>query len=136
MHTHETEREAPGVGPAAKNVAEHASSLVRLELELAALEVRRKLISLAKGIAFAFVAAILLVYAIGFGLGSAAAGIATFTSVWVALLIVTGGLVLLTALFGALAALAIKRGAPPVPEQALREAKLTSEALKSNGNVE
>jgi hypothetical protein len=133
MHTHETEQ--PGLGPAAKNVAEHASTLVRLELELAALEIRRKIISLAKGIAFALVAAILLAYAIGFGLAAGAAGIATATSVWVALLIVTGALVLLAVLLGAFAALAIKRGAPPVPEQALREAKLTSEALKSNGNV-
>jgi hypothetical protein len=29
---------------------------------------------------------------------------------------------------------AIKKGTPPVPEQALREAKLTTEALKSDGN--
>ena len=40
MHTPETEtesREGPGLGAAAKQVAEHASALVRLELELAAL---------------------------------------------------------------------------------------------------
>jgi hypothetical protein len=28
----------------------------------------------------------------------------------------------------------IKRGTPPVPEQAIREAKLTTEALKANGH--
>ena len=27
----------------------------------------------------------------------------------------------------------IKKGTPPVPEQAIREAKLTTEALKTNG---
>jgi hypothetical protein len=27
----------------------------------------------------------------------------------------------------------IKKGTPPLPEQAIHEAKLTSEALKSNG---
>ena len=34
--------ETPGVGTAAKQVAEHASMLARLELELAGLELKRK----------------------------------------------------------------------------------------------
>jgi hypothetical protein len=132
MHTHETEREAhAGLGPAAKNVAEHASALVRLELELAALEVKRKIASLAKGIVLALAAAIVLVFALGFGISAAAAGIATFTSTWIALLIVTGGLVLLAALLGLVGLNAIKKGTPPVPRQALREAKLTTEALRN-----
>ena len=42
MHTQETEQDAPGLGASAKNVAEHASTLVHLELELAALELKRK----------------------------------------------------------------------------------------------
>jgi len=41
MPTRETEINA-GVGPAAKQVAEHASSLARLELELAILELKKK----------------------------------------------------------------------------------------------
>jgi hypothetical protein len=135
MKTPETEHETQaGLGPAAKNVAEHASALVRLELELAALEVRRKLRSLALGIFLALGAAVLLFYAIGFGLAAAAAGIATSTSVWTALLIVTGALALIVALLGLLAQRSIKRGTPPVPEQALREARLTTEALKNGHN--
>ena len=47
MHTQETEREAPGLGTTAKSVAERASALVRLELELATLELKRKASSLA-----------------------------------------------------------------------------------------
>jgi hypothetical protein len=31
---------------------------------------------------------------------------------------------------------AIKQGTPPVPEQALEEARLTTEALRSNGSHE
>jgi Putative Actinobacterial Holin-X, holin superfamily III len=125
----ETEQQQ-GVGKATKSVAEHASALVRLELELAALELRRKLISLAMGIGLAFGAVLFLLYAFGFGLAAAAAGIATATSVWAALLIVTGALLLITLLLGTFAVLALKRGTPPVPEQAIREAKLTTEALK------
>ena len=134
MHTQETEREH-GLGPATKNVAEHASALVRLELELAALELKRKATKLAMGIAFGLVAAILLLFALGFGIGAAAAGIATATSTWLALLIVTGGLVVLAGVLGMLALSSLKKGTPPVPEQAIREAKLTTEALKSDGHA-
>jgi hypothetical protein len=135
MHTQETEHEnQPGLGPAAKNVAEHASALVRLELELATLELRRKVASFARGIAFGLGAAVLLIFALAFGMAAAAAGIATVTSTWLALLIVTGGLVLLAVLLGLGAVVSFKKGTPPVPEQALREARLTTEALKSDGN--
>ena len=135
MHTQETEREShPGLGPAAKNVAEHASALVRLEMELAQLELKRKVATLATGIGLGLAAAVFVLFALGFGIGAAAAGIATATSVWVALLIVTGGLVLLTLVLGLLAQRAIKKGTPPVPELALREAKRTTEALRSDGN--
>jgi hypothetical protein len=134
MHTQETEREPPGLGKTAKTVTEHASALVRLELELAALELKRKASSLAIGIGLGLTAAVLLLYALGFGLATVAAGIATATSTWLALLIVTGAVVLFALLLGGLAAVAIRRGTPPVPEQALREAKLTKEALRSDGH--
>jgi apolipoprotein N-acyltransferase len=134
MHTHETERETSGLGFAAKMVAERASALVRLELELAALELKRKLIAFGAGIAFALGAAVLLLLAVWFGIAAAAAGIATAMSVWAALLIVTGGLVLLALVLGGLAVIALRKGSPPVPEQAIREAKLTTEALKSDGD--
>ena len=51
MPTRATEHEA-GLGASAKQVAEHASALARLEIELAVLEVKRKIASLARGIAF------------------------------------------------------------------------------------
>jgi len=135
MHTQETEHDTPGFGTSAKSVAERASTLVRLELELAALELKRKVGSLAKGIVFALGAAVFLVFALGFGLATAAAAIATVVSTWLALLIVTVGVLVLAGLLGMLALRAIKKGTPPVPEQALREAKLTTEALKGgNGH--
>jgi len=133
MHTPETEHEQPGLGATVKSVSERASALVRLELELAALELKRKVASLAVGIGLALAAAVLLVFALGFGLATIAAGIATAVAWWIALLIVTAGIVLVAAVLGLLGARAIKKGTPPVPEQALMEAKLTSEALKGNG---
>lgn len=135
MHIQETERHEQGLGPATKSVAEHASALVRLEMELAALELKRKITKLAMGIGFGLVAGLMLLYALGFGIAAGAAGIATATSTWVALLIVTGGLVLLAGVLGLLAVTALKKGTPPVPEQAIQEAKLTTEALKSDGHA-
>lgn len=133
MHTHETEHETPGLGTSAKSVAEHASTLVRLEMELAALELKRKATKLGVGIGLFAAAGLLLVYALGFGLAAAAAGIATALPVWAALLIVTAGIVVLAAILGVIGANSVQKGTPPVPEEAIAEAKLTTEALKSNG---
>jgi hypothetical protein len=125
----ETEQQQ-GVGKATKSVAEHASALVRLELELAALELKRKATSLAVGIGLVLGAVLFLLYALGFGLAAAATGIATAVPMWGALLIVTGTLFVFTLVLAAVGIAALKRGTPPVPEQAIREAKLTTEALK------
>jgi len=122
-----------GVGAAVKEVAEHASSVVRLELELAALELRRKVVSLGLGIGFAIGAAVMLLFLVGFAYAAAAAALALVVPTWAALLIVTGILFLKVGTLGLLAVNRIKKGSPPVPEQAIREARLTTEALKSDG---
>jgi hypothetical protein len=134
MPTQGTEAGNASLGSATKEVAERASALVRLELELAKLEVNRKLAALAAGIGLGLGAAVVAVYMVGFLFATIAAGLATFLDVWLALLIVTVFLLLLTAVLGLLAVNRIKKGTPPVPEQAIEEAKLTSEALKSDGS--
>ena len=132
MHTRETDSQT-GLGGLAKKVAERASALVRLELELAALELKRKVTALGVGIGLAVGAAIFGVFALGFMFATIAAALATFLSTWLALLIVTLGLFVLAGILGLLGMKKIQKGTPPVPEQAIREAKLTTEALKSNG---
>jgi uncharacterized membrane protein YqjE len=122
-----------GLGAAVKEVAERASSIVRLELELAALELRRKVTSLGLGIALLLGAAVLLVFMLGFVFATIAAALATAMPTWAALLVTTGILFLLAGVLGVLGLSKIKKGTPPVPEQAIREAKLTTEALKGNG---
>ena len=121
------------LGTAAKQVAEHAGAVARLEMELAAMELKRKITSLGLGIGFGIGAAFFALYAVGFGLATVAAALATFLSTWLALLIVFGVLMLITVVLAVLALSRIKRGTPPVPEQAIREAKLTTEALRGDG---
>jgi protein-S-isoprenylcysteine O-methyltransferase Ste14 len=131
MPTRETDTQ--GLGAAVKEVAERASSIVHLELELAALEVKRKVVALGLGIGFAIGAAFMLLFMFAFAYAAIAAALTLVLPTWAALLVVTGILLLQAVLLGALAANRIKKGSPPVPEQAIREAKLTTEALKSNG---
>jgi tetrahydromethanopterin S-methyltransferase subunit C len=119
------------VGTAAKQVAEHASTLARLELELALLEVKRKVAALGIGIGLTAGAGVLGLFALGFGLAAAAAALALVVPTWAALLIVFGTLVLVSLILLLVGLRAIRAGAPPVPEQAIREARLTTEALRN-----
>jgi len=121
-----------GVGSAAKQVAEHASALARLELELAGLELKKKVAALGLGAGLLIAAAVFGVFMLGFGLAALAAGIATAVATWAALLIVTGALGLLAGLLGLLGLARLRKGTPPLPEQAIAEAKKTTEALRSS----
>lgn len=123
----------PGVGAAAKNVAEHASALARLELELALIELKRKLVALGLGIGLLVGAAVMGLFFVGFVYATIAAALATFLPAWLALLVVTVFLLLKVGVLAILGLRSVKKGSPPLPEQAIAEAKLTTEALKSDG---
>jgi putative superfamily III holin-X len=133
MPTPETETE-PGLGTAAKLVAEKASAIARLEVELASMELKKKLAALGLGIGLLTGAALVLVYALGFTFATITAGLATFLPLWLSLLIVTAFLFMLTGILALIGIKKVQRGTPPVPKQAIDEAKLTTQALKSNGS--
>ncbi|HEY2371760.1 MAG TPA: phage holin family protein [Gaiellaceae bacterium] len=120
-----------GLGGAAKLVADRASAIVRLELALAAAELKEKLTKLGIGIGLIVGAALFAFFALGFALAAVAAALATVVSTWLALVIVAGGLVVLTTLLGGLGKRNLSNASPPMPEQAIAEAKLTTEALKN-----
>lgn len=135
MPTPETETETnAGLGTAAKLVAEKASSIARLEVELASMELKKKLSALGVGIGLLVGALLVLVYALGFTFATITAGLATFLPVWLSLLIVTAFLFVVTGILGFIGLKKVQRGTPPVPEQAIDEAKLTTQALKSDGS--
>jgi uncharacterized membrane protein YqjE len=132
--TVEAEAATPGLGAAAKQVAEHASSIARLELELASLELKKKIAALGLGIGLLVGALLVLFYGLGFMFATAAAAFATFLPLWLSLLIVTLFLFAVTAVLAFVGIKKVQRGTPPVPEQAIDEAKLTTQVLKSDGN--
>ncbi len=124
-----------GLSGATKRVADHARSIVRLELQLATAELKRKAAALGIGIALVAAAAMLALTALAFGLAAATAGIATALPVWASLLIMFGGLLLLAMILGGVGAALLKKGSKPVPEQAIEEARLTTEALRNGDGV-
>lgn len=132
MPTQETD--SVSLGSAAKLVAEKASSIARLELELASMELKKKIGALGVGIGLLFGALVFVLYGLGFGLATVAAALATFLPVWLSILAVTVFLFMAAGVLGFLGIKKVQRGTPPIPEQAIDEAKLTTQALKSNGS--
>ncbi|HET9114739.1 MAG TPA: phage holin family protein [Gaiellaceae bacterium] len=120
-----------GLSGATRRVAEHAREFVRLEIQLAQAELKKKFAQLAAGLGVSVTAAVFAFLALCFGLAAAAAGMATTLPVWLSLLIVCGGLVLLAVILGLVGFLLLREGANAVPEQAIEEAQVTSEALRN-----
>src|SRR3954452_16215276 len=118
MHTPGTETTGTpgangGVGAAAKEVAERASAIAKLELELAALELKKKVAALGVGIGMGVGAAVFGLFMLAFLFATVAAALATFLSTWLALLIVTAFLGVVAGTLGMLALRSIKKGSPP-----------------------
>ena len=142
MHTPDAEPETRrpadangrGLGAAVKDVSEHAKALVALEIELAKLELQGKAAALGVGAGLLVGALILALYGLGFTFATIAAGLATFLPTWAALLIVALFLFAVALVLALIGRGRVQRGTPPVPEQAIQEARLTQEALKSDGD--
>jgi len=127
--------EGLGLTGATRRVAEHARSIVRLEIQLATAELKAKLAAFGTGLGFSFGAAVFAFLALSFALAAAAAGLSTTLPVWASLLIVSGALVLVGAILGAVGVTMLQKGAKPIPEQAFEEAQLTTEALRDGEGV-
>ncbi len=118
------------IGDAAKQVADHATAIAKLEVELATVELKKKAAALGVGAGLGVAAGLMAFFMIGFAFATLAAVLATFLDWWLALLIVTLFLGVLAVINAFFAKTLIQRGTPPVPEQAVEEAKLTTAALK------
>jgi hypothetical protein len=122
-----------GVGNAARQFVERGRSIVRLEIELALLEIKTKLTRIGVGIGLVAGAAVVAVFGLGFLFATIAVAIDLALPLWASLLIVSFVLFGLTALLAILGRNSIRAGTPPVPEEAIEEAKLTTEAVSKNG---
>jgi len=114
-------------------VSEHASTLVREEIELAKAEVSEKVGKILRGSAvgiaagtFGFLALIMIFHGIAWLLGEE-----VFSgNIWAGYFVTAAAFLLLAALAGFVAYRSVRAGSPPVPQQAIEEAKLTKEMLE------
>jgi hypothetical protein len=133
MQAHGHNGNARGIGEAAREAAEHASAVARLELRLAAIELKDKATALGVGIGLAATAAVLGVLVIALAVATVVAALTTVLDTWLAFLVVTGAVAIMAGMLAGLAVMALRRGARPIPHQALEEARLTTHALRGNG---
>jgi membrane protein implicated in regulation of membrane protease activity len=122
--------EPRGIRASFRRVIRHAGSLTELQKELARTEMKRKMAALGAGAGLAIGAGVILFFAVAFGLATAAAALALVVDWWLALLIMFVLLLLVTAVLGLMAVRMIKKGTPPVPEQAIEELRLTRQTLR------
>jgi uncharacterized membrane protein YqjE len=116
------------------DVAEKSSSLVREEIELAKTEISEKagkllrgsVVGVAAGV-FAFLALILVMEGVAWLLAEEVFD----GNAWPGFFVEAALFLLIAALAGFVAYRAVQAGAPPVPEQAIEEAKLTKATLQS-----
>ncbi len=123
--------EPRGIRASTRRVVGHARSIAHLEKELAALELRKKAASLGAGAGLGIAAGVMAFYAVAFAFATIAAALALVVDWWLALLIVFGILLLLTLILGLLAKRMMKKGTPLAPEQAIEEARLTKQVIRS-----
>ncbi|HYH54526.1 MAG TPA: phage holin family protein [Solirubrobacterales bacterium] len=121
------------LGDLVVEVTENASTLVREEIELAKAEVSEKVAKILRGSAvgiaagvFAFLALILIMHGVAWVIAEELFD----GKAWPGYFIEAAIFLLVAALAGFIASKALKQGAPPVPEQAIAEAKLTKEMLE------
>lgn len=118
------------------DVSQGTSNLIREEFELAKAEVSEKVGKLLRGSAvgvaagtFAFLALILIMEGIAWLLNEEVFDGKT----WPGFFIEAAVFLLIAALAGFVAYRAVRAGSPPVPTQAIEEAKLTKEMLEREG---
>jgi hypothetical protein len=129
------------IATAVTEISDRAVQLVHEEIELAKAEVSEKITQLLTGTVVGVAAGVFILAALQFILIGLAL-LAWWAIPWIGateffwgFFIVAGGLVLLAALAGGLAARALRRGAPPVPSMALDEARKIRESVNAGQEI-
>jgi uncharacterized membrane protein YqjE len=127
-----TDKNEKSVAELVFDVSERTSTLIREEVELAKAEVTEKVTKLLRGSAvgaaagvFAFLALILIMHGIAWLLNEE-----VFDNFWAGFFVEAAIFLLIAAAAGWFAYRSVKAGSPPVPEQAIAEAKRIRETIE------
>jgi hypothetical protein len=119
------------LGEVVNRISENASILVREEIELAKAEIELKIQKLARGAAVGAAAGFFVFLGLIFAFHGLAWGINDATeSLWLGFVITMVLLFALAGIAGLIAMRSFKAGAPPTPDKAIEEAKLTKEVIE------
>src|SRR4029079_16563737 len=121
-----------GIVRQVKQVKLRATSLARLILELGQLEAKRKAAARERPAVLGITAGVFAFYAVGLLLAAAAAGLNETLSLWISLLIVAVAVLLVAACCALRAIRSARTASPPVPSQAVDEARRTADTLKTH----
>jgi len=126
------DRTDKSVGELVFDVSERTSTLVREEIELAKTEISEKVSQLVRGSVvgvvagvFLFLALILIMEGVAWLLNDL-----VFDNFWLGFFVEAALFIVIGAIAVLVAVRAFKKGAPPTPDQAIEEAKLTRERLE------
>ena len=125
--------EDKSLGDLVNQVSEQASTLIREEIELAKAEMELKAKRLAQGAAVGAAAGFFLFFVLVFLLEALAWGLSDAffpNDIWAGFLVTSVILLVLAGLAGFVAYRAFKAGTPPMPQQAIDEAKLIRETIE------
>jgi hypothetical protein len=121
------------LGEIVSEVSEKASLLVRQEIDLAKAEVTEKVGKLGRGAAIGAAAGVFLIFGITMFFHTLAWFLVDLMDwdIWAGFGVVTLLLFILAGLAALIAVRLLKKGAPPTPDLAIEEAKLTRETLEA-----
>ena len=126
-------RSDQSVGELVSDVSARTSTLIREEIELAKTEISEKVNQLVRGSVVAIVAGVFLFFALILIMEGVAwlLNDLVFDNFWLGFFVEAALFILIGAIAVLVAVRSFKRGAPPTPDQAIEEAKLTRERLES-----
>jgi uncharacterized membrane protein YqjE len=134
--TRPPETDDKSVGELIFDVSEQTSTLIREEVELAKTEISEKVNQLVRGSVLGVIAAVFLFFALILGM----LGVAwllneeVFDNQWLGFFVEAAVFIVIGAVAVLIAVRAFKRGAPPTPDQAIEQAKLTRERLEKGSD--
>ncbi|WP_046529148.1 phage holin family protein [Cellulomonas sp. FA1] len=118
------------LGQLVADLGEQAARLVRAEIDLAKAELASKAKQVGIGAGLLVGAGVLGLYTLSAFIATAIIGLANAVPAWLAALIVSVVLLLVTAVLALLGVRHLKQGTPPVPDRALENVQQDVEAVK------
>lgn len=130
--TRPPEQSEKSVGELVFDVSERTSTLIREEIELAKAEISEKVSQLIRGSVVGVVAGVFLFFALILIMEGVAwlLNDLVFNNFWLGFFVEAALFIAIGVVAVLVAVRAFKKGAPPTPDQAIEEAKLTRERLE------